>query len=57
MVEAGEEVKEEKEEEEEIEEEVVIWLRASRINDGVCDCPRDGADEWKGRVECPKTGC
>ena len=52
-----EEEEKEEEKEEEVEEEVVIWLRASRINDGVCDCPCDGADEWKRRVECPKTSC
>lgn len=50
--EEGEE--EEEEEQEEVEEEVVIWLPVSRVNDGVCDCPCDGADEWKGRVECPR---
>lgn len=49
------EEEEEEEEEGEEEEEVVMWLPSSRINDGVCDCPCDGADEWEGKVECPMT--
>ncbi len=40
------------------DEAPVVWLPASRINDGLCDCPCDGADEWEGRVVChPAPGC